>query len=447
MKKKVAKVYTCGPTVYQYAHIGNMRAFVTADLLHRTLAHGGYRIEHVINITDVGHLATDIGEGEDKIEAQARRENRSAREVAAFYTKAFFADLSALNIARRGIRFPAASRHIREQIALIRRLEARGFTYRASDGIYFDTSKFPGYGSFARLRLGKLREGARVAANPEKQSPHDFALWKFSPAPGTRQQEWKSPWGVGFPGWHIECSAMSMKYLGERFDIHTGGVDHIPVHHTNEIAQSEAATGKRLANYWLHNEFVTMGGEKMAKSVGNILTLRDLAARGISPSAYRYWLLTAHYRSPVRFSLAAVSGAQKALDRLVETLAALPRRGRVLPVPTKTFTGHMENDINTPKAVAGLWEFIRDPNVSAADKRATILLWDEFLGIGLKKLLRDFQAVAAPRAPQTVIKLLRERDAARGQEDWKTADRLRTRIHELGYDIIDTPQGSQLRKR
>lgn len=446
IKKGAVGMYTCGPTVYHYAHIGNMRAFITADILKRTLAFNNFKVKHVINITDVGHLTSDEDEGEDKVEAQARKEHKTAKEISKFYTKAFQNDIHSLNIPARGIKFPCASKHVKEQIKLIQKLEKKGFTYKTKDGVYFDTSKFKNYGKLARLDIKGLREGARIGKSADKRNATDFALWKFSP-PGTqRMQEWKSPWGVGFPGWHIECSAMSIKYLGGHFDIHTGGIDHVPVHHENEIAQSESATGKRFVNYWIHNEFVNMGGEKMAKSLGNILTLTQLEEKGISPAAYRYWLLTAHYRSPVSFSMEAVSGAATALLRIVATLAKAPPGGHEVPQYIKAFTSHMNDDLDTPRAIALLWELLKDDNVSPADKRATILKFDTVLGLDLKGLIQAAKKELHVSIPSDVQALINEREEARSKKDWGAADRLRAAIHALGYDVKDTNEGPQATK-
>lgn len=441
-----ADMYTCGPTVYQYAHIGNIRAFVTADTLKRALKFTGFKVRHVINITDVGHLTSGGDEGEDKMEAEAQREHKSAQDIARFYTKAFRNDLRLLTIDVKDTKFPGAAKHVKEQIGLIQTLEKKGFTYRTSDGIYFDTSKFKTYGKFARLNLKGLREGARIGIHAEKRNAADFALWKFSPKEGVREQEWDSPWGIGFPGWHIECSAMSMKYLGKHFDIHTGGIDHIPVHHTNEIAQSESATGKKFVNYWIHNEFVNMGGEKMAKSLGNTLTLADLKKDGVSPAAYRYWLLTAHYRSPVMFSLEAVHGAGKALLRIISTITEAPSGGRPVPRYMKKFTAYVEDDLDTPRAIALMWELLKDEKISPRDKRATVFEFDKVLGLNLKRLATSAKRASHAVVPENIRKLLNEREEARKRKDWATADKLRDAIHTLGYEIKDTGGGSQVIK-
>lgn len=446
--KKRAGIYSCGPTVYQFAHIGNLRSYVLADLLHRALEYGGMRVTHVINITDVGHLTSDEDLGEDKVEAEARRAHKTAQEVAAFYTDAFLHDLASINVKTAGVKFPHASKHIKEQVALIKKLEKRGLTYRTGDGIYFDTSKVKNYGKLARLDIKGLRPGARIGVHGEKRNPTDFALWKFSPQKGARQQEWESPWGVGFPGWHIECSAMAMKYLGNHLDIHTGGIDHIPVHHTNEIAQSEGATGKKFVNYWLHNEFIKMGMEKMAKSVGNIVTLEDLRKEGVSPLAYRYWLLTAHYHTPISFGWDAVFGAQKALDRLVATLTEIPSgKGKAVPAYIKRFSQYINDNLDTPRAIALIWELLGDGKTLPQDKRATIFEFDRVLGFDLKKLVSRLKVPTHVPIPENIQTLMREREAARAKKDWLTADMIRGEIKKLGYDINDTNQGPRIEKR
>lgn len=440
------RMYSCGPTVYHYTHIGNLRSLVLSDLLRRVFEWNAYNVRQVINITDVGHLTSGDDEGEDKIEAGAKREHKTAQEIAIFYTDIFFQDLKDLNVLVRGTKFPHATKHIKEQIKLIGTLEKKGFTYRTADGIYFDTSKFKEYGKLARLNIRGLREGARIGKHAEKRNPTDFAVWKFSPQKGTREQEWDSPWGVGFPGWHIECSAMSMKYLGKHFDVHTGGIDLIPVHHTNEIAQSESATGERFVNYWLHNEFVNMGEEKMAKSLGNFLTLADLK-KEVSPIAYRYWLLTAHYRSPVAFSWEAVHGAEKALERIVTTLAEIPgSKGNVVLRYAKEFTLCINNDLDTPRAIALVWKILKDKKVLPQDKRTTILKFDEVLGLNLKQLILDLKQKSGSTIPNNIKELISAREEARLKKDWATADRMRNEIQRLGYEVKDTDKGPQITK-
>ncbi len=311
-------LYTCGPTVYDYAHIGNLRTYIFEDILKRVLVMNGYQVKHVMNITDVGHLQADGDVGEDKMEASAREKGRSAWELAEFYTDAFRADLARLNIREPDV-WAKATEHIAEQIETVKCIEAKGYTYRTGDGIYFDTSKLDDYGYLARLNVEGLQAGARVGVG-EKRNPTDFALWKFSPEGEKRQMEWDSPWGIGFPGWHIECSAMSAKYLGPYFDIHAGGEDHISVHHSNEIAQTQACYGTRLANFWMHGYFLQVDTGRMGKSAGNFVRLQDVVDRGYDPLAYRYLCLGAHYRSRLTFSWDALDGAATALERLRETV-------------------------------------------------------------------------------------------------------------------------------
>ncbi|MDQ5957793.1 MAG: cysteinyl-tRNA synthetase, partial [Patescibacteria group bacterium] len=321
-------LYSCGPTVYNYAHIGNMRSYLLSDITRRTLEQNGYQVKQIINITDVGHLVGDAESGEDKVEQAARASNQTVAEIISQYESAFFSDLASLNIKATETIFPRASQHVAEQIELIKLLEEKDFTYILDDGVYFDTSRYQKYSELGNLNLAGQTTGARIEVNSQKKHPADFALWKFSKSDEDRLQQWDSPWGVGFPGWHIECSAMSIKYLGEHFDVHTGGEDHIPVHHTNERAQSECATGQTFVNYWLHNAFITVDGKKMAKSENNFYTLADLVAEGYSPLAYRYLLLTAHYRSPLNFTFETLASAQKTWQKINLTIFSAPAGGQ-----------------------------------------------------------------------------------------------------------------------
>jgi len=436
LKKGLVSMYHCGPTVYDYAHIGNLRSYVFADTLRRTLEYDNLKVKQVINITDVGHLTSDEDEGEDKVEQAAREKKKTVKEIIEHYTSSFLDDLKRLNVKTSGTLFPRASKHIAEQIELIKALEEKGFTYKTSDGVYFDTSKFKTYGQLGKLDLTHLK--ARVAENPEKRNPVDFALWKFSKPEDKRQQEWPSPWGVGFPGWHIECSAMSMKYLGETFDIHTGGIDHISVHHTNEIAQSESATGKLFVRLWLHSEFVTVSGQKMAKSEGNLITLNDIIKKGFNPLAYRYWLLTAHYRTPVNFTWEALEGAQTALDKLYEHYRGLEEaKGAVAGEYQQQFKKFVNDDLDTPQAIALLWQFVKDENINLASKKATILDFDRVLGL-------NFEGIKKEPISREILQLVEEREQARKNEDWTKADKLRKEIKKLGYKIEDTPKGPKI---
>ncbi|MEK7644169.1 MAG: cysteine--tRNA ligase [Patescibacteria group bacterium] len=425
-------LYTCGPTVYNYAHIGNLRTYVFEDILKRVLIHNGYEVRHIMNITDVGHLTDDADEGEDKMEAGAVREGKTAGEIADFYTRAFQDNLADLNILPPTF-YCKATDNISEQIKFVQALHDRGFTYETTDGIYFDTTKLPDYGKLANLDKQDLDAGHRVEVG-EKHNLHDFALWKFSPAGQRRQMEWAAFGKMGFPGWHIECSAMSMKYLGEQFDIHCGGVDHIPVHHTNEIAQSEALTGKKpWVKYWLHGEFLLSGADKMAKSADNFLTLQVLKDAGINPIAYRYYLLQSHYRKQIGFSWQALEAAKKGLDNLREQIQKIPD---VIKTGTETkekFHNAINNDLNTPEALAVIWTAIKNDKLSKND----VAEFDKILGLDLIK-------TAMPTIlTEEVSGLLELRLNARKKQDWTESDRLRDLIDSLGYTVKDLPDGEQ----
>src|SRR3989344_577717 len=388
LKDNLAKIYTCGPTVYNYAHIGNLRTYIFEDILKRVLFYNKYKVKHVMNITDVGHLTSEADTGEDKLEKGAKREGKTAWEIAEVYTKTFKEDIKKLNIIYPNI-WCKATNHIKEQIDLIKSLEKRGFTYKIEDGIYFNTSKLKDYGKLARLNKEKLKAGARIDIK-DKKNPTDFALWKFSPKNKKRDMEWKSPWGKGFPGWHIECSAMSMKYLGNTFDIHCGGIDHIPVHHTNEIAQSEAATGKKFVNYWIHGEFLVLKDAKMAKSEDNFITLNTLIEKNYAPLAYRYLCLTAHYKSPLEFGYNNLDGTQNALNKLrnkileIKNKKGKPSGNRAL-IYEKKFLDYINDDLNIPRALALLWELLDDNNLAIQDKYKLAIKFDKILGLDLGK--------------------------------------------------------------
>jgi len=434
-------LYTCGPTVYDYQHIGNYRTFLFEDVLKRVLEWNGYRVRHVMNITDVGHLTSDADTGEDKMEKGARRTGKTAWEIAQLYTDAFRADMKLLNIEDPTV-LCRATDHIGEQIDFIADIEKNGFAYRTSDGIYFDTSKQPDYGHLARLDVKGQEAGKRVDLG-EKRSPTDFALWKFSPPGETRQMEWDSPWGKGFPGWHIECSAMAQKYLGDYFDIHCGGEDHIPVHHTNEIAQTEARVGTRLANFWLHGYFLLSNDAKMAKSAGEFLRIAFLVERGYDPLAYRYLCLTAHYRGQLNFTWDALDSAAVALDRMRNGVHSLREAGDAPPDPALVlrFTSDVNDDLNVPRALAVAWEALRG-DLPPAVRRATLLQFDRVFGLGL--------AVWVPRqetVPDAVTVLAEARVAARRAKNWAEADRLRAELHAAGWEMEDRSDGFALKKR
>jgi cysteinyl-tRNA synthetase len=440
--------------VYHSAHIGNLRSYVFPDVLKKTLRLLGYDVKHVVNITDVGHLTSDADTGEDKMERAAKREGRSAWDIAKAYEAEFRRDLGRLNIEEPQ-HWPHATGHIPEQIAMIRTLEAKGYAYRTGDGMYFDTARFPAYGQLARLKVEGLQEGARVAMG-EKRHKTDFALWKFSPPGEKRQMEWESDWGRGFPGWHIECSAMSMKYLGESFDIHTGGSDHIPVHHTNEIAQSECATGKPFVRYWLHGEHLVLPKEddaaegefkRMGKSEGNLITLQTLLDSGYDPMAYRYLCLTSHYRSYLNFSEEALKGADAALVGLRKLLLDLGAGPSVAPgaqpppapgtaeSPTEqAVLAALCDDLNTPKALGILWVVLRDASLSADGKRRLAAFADQVLSLGLF----DFARLEADEDIPAAVRALAERRwAARQAKNFAESDRLRDELARQGYTVRD----------
>lgn len=434
-------LYTCGPTVYDYQHIGNYRTFLFEDILKRVLRWNGYTVKHVMNITDVGHLTSDADSGEDKMEKGARRTGKSAWEIAQIYTDAFLDDLDKLNIEKADV-LSRATDHIQEQIDFIADIEKKGYTYRTSDGIYFDTAKQKDYGHLARLNRKGLEGGKRVGLG-EKKCVTDFALWKFSPPGEKRQMEWESPWGVGFPGWHIECSAMAEHYLGDFFDIHCGGEDHIPIHHTNEIAQTEARASTRLANFWLHGYFLLLNDAKMAKSAGEFLRIQSLTDRGYDPLAYRYLCLTAHYRKQLSFTWEALDAAQTALDRLRQGIFTLPQDKKAAPDAAllEQFTAEINDDLNVPRGLALAWEILRGP-LDPATKRATLLRFDEVFGLRLGSW--------APKEidiPEAVATLAEQRLAARQAKNWAESDRLRDEINVSGWDIEDIASGYRLKPR
>ena len=425
-------LYTCGPTVYDYQHIGNFRTFLFEDLLKRVLEWNGYRVRHIMNITDVGHLTSDADTGEDKMEKGARRTGKSAWEIAKLYTESFLEDPTILS---------RATDHIPEQIAFIADIEKNGFTYRTSDGIYFDTSKQPDYGYLARLDKAGLEAGRRVDVG-EKKHATDFALWKFSPPGEKRQMEWDSPWGVGFPGWHIECSAMAQRYLGDYFDIHCGGEDHIPVHHTNEIAQTEARVGTRLANFWMHGYFLLQSDAKMAKSAGEFLRLKSLIDRGYDPLAYRYLCLTAHYRSQLNFTWDALDSAAIALERMRKGFYALPGGGAGDGGYLERFTGEINDDLNLPRALALAWELLRGDVVDLRVAKTTLTAFDRVFGLGLAEWQPREEAI-----PEAVQALAAARSAARAAKQWAEADRLRSELHAAGWEMEDRSDGYALKRR
>lgn len=437
-------VYTCGPTVYDYAHVGHWFNYVRMDTLIRTLKAVGLKPNWVMNITDVGHLTSDADTGEDKLEKGAKREGKTAWEIAEFYAKDFMQGMRALNNLEP-TNIVKATDHIDDQIALIQTLESKGYTYIIDDGVYYDTSKFPDYAKFARLDLSEQQSTDRVIQNPQKKQASDFALWKFSPKDQHRDMEWDSPWGKGFPGWHIECSAMSMKYLGETLDIHTGGIDHVPVHHTNEIAQSEAATGKRFANLWLHSNHVMINGEKISKSLGNGIRLQDLDQKGILTMALRLHVLESHYRNQSKFTWESLQAAQNRLQDLY-AMAALIWQSTENSAMTADFSkfksdllNALSNDLDTPRAlmlISELSNAVQQTGISteySAEFINTLQYIDELLGLDLSKV-QDLD--------ETQKALIRQREEARQAKDWDLSDKLRDQLATQGIELRDVDKGT-----
>ena len=429
-------IYCCGPTVYNFAHIGNLRTYLFEDLLVRVLRANGFEVNHVVNITDVGHLVSDADTGEDKMELGTQRTGMTAWELADFYTRAFEKDLARLNVQTPSI-WCKATDHIQEQIEFVQDLEAKGFTYKTSDGIYFDSRKLNSYGHLARLDIEGLQAGARVDQG-ERKFVTDFALWKFSPEGEQRQMEWDSPWGKGFPGWHIECSAMSAKYLGDYFDIHCGGEDHIPIHHTNEIAQTEASRGTRLANFWMHGYFLQLDDAKMSKSTGEFLTLDVLIERGFDPMVYRFFCLGGHYRSQMTFSWESLEAARTSLNRLFEAAFSWGEPGEPDQDTLDRFFGALNDDLGMPKAMAIVWELVKSDFADGV-KKATIIRFDEILGLGIAEWSPE-----AVEVSEEVLELLKARETARVEKNWARADEIRDEITALGYVIEDTPEGAKV---
>ncbi len=458
-------MYCCGPTVYNFAHIGNLRTYIFEDVLKRLLLACGYAVKHVVNITDVGHLTSEADSGEDKMETGAHREGKTVWQIADYYAQVFKNDIRELNILEPKA-WPKATDHIQQMIALVTALEEKGFTYATHDGIYFDTAKFPSYADFARIDIENLRAGSRVDMG-DKRNVTDFALWKFSPKDKQRQMEWDSPWGRGFPGWHIECSAMSLAYFPQPIDIHCGGMDHVRVHHTNEIAQAEAATGKPFVRYWLHGEFLVLNKGKMAKSSGDFLTLASVRDSGVSPLAYRMFCYSAHYRSPLMFSWEGLRAAEQGLANLKKLIFAETRKPASPGTVTEDgvnrilgpFFDALCDDMNVPVACAHVWTILKDASISAEEKYAAVEAADAVLGLSLlsddrsREIVSDFERAGvrvrlvshtAPPEPslvETVAEMAAKRAQARALKDFAAADSIRGELLGMGIEIKDLPGG------
>ncbi|MDI6738639.1 MAG: cysteine--tRNA ligase [Nanoarchaeota archaeon] len=446
IKPGEAGMYCCGPTVYNYAHIGNLRAYIFEDILRRVLEFNEFDVKQVMNITDVGHLASEADEGEDKLMKALAREGKkpsleSMKELARKYEAAFKRDIHMLNIPEPSI-WCRATEHVKEMIELIKRIDKNSYAYKTSGGLVFDTSKFKHYADLGKLKLDDLKAGARIKLDREKKNPSDFALW-ITNQPNHLMQ-WESTFGRGFPGWHIECSAMSIKYLGEQFDIHCGGIDHIPIHHTNEIAQSEAATGKHpWVKYWLHGEFLVMPHGKMSKSSGEFLTLQVLMDKGYEPLVYRYFCLGAHYRQQLTFSFEGLDAAKAAYEKLKSRVIELKQKGEKGIVDDvgylSKFSEAINDDLNTPKALAVMWDMLKDEDVG--NKLSLLLEFDRVLGLGLNEMKKEEFKV-----PKEVTVLLKKRDDARKAKDWKLSDKIRDEIKAKGFSVLDTHDGQKVEK-
>jgi cysteinyl-tRNA synthetase len=439
IKKNEVGFYSCGPTVYWYQHIGNLRTYIFSDILKRVLTYDGFKVNHVMNVTDVGHLTSDGDTGMDKMEVAALKEHKTAQEIANHYLDVFQIDLKKLNIISPNV-WSKATKHIKEMIELVEKLTKKGYTYETSDGIYFDTSKFKDYGKMALLDKENLKAGARIDFG-DKKNKTDFALWKFTDKPGIRQQEWEAFGKMGFPGWHIECSAMSSKYLGKHFDIHTGGIDHIPIHHTNEIAQSEAANGEKFVNYWLHGAFLTFKGEKVSKSKGGLFTVSELEELGYKPLDYRLMCLLTHYRSELDFSLDNLKAAKNGYEGLKNKIELIDEKskGSEGKKYLEDFDKAINDDMNMPAAVQALQALLKDEKVSGKSKLEIIAKIDEVLGLDLLKKEKI-------TVPAEVKKLAEERLEAKKKKNFILADELRLKIAKLGYAVLDKPDGYEIKR-
>lgn len=442
-------IYCCGPTVYNFQHIGNLKTYIFEDVLVRTLRRAGYQVKHVMNITDVGHLVSDADDGEDKMLVAMRREKKKSHEIAQYYTDIFFDDCQKLNIKRPDIVCKATD-HIQEMIELSKKIEANGYAYFSNGNLYFDVARFPEYGKLALLKLDTLQAGARIEVDEHKRSPQDFVLWFTKSKFENQELQWDSPWGKGYPGWHIECSAMAVKYLGEQFDIHCGGIDHIPVHHTNEIAQTEAATGKKpWVSVWMHSDFMVINKQKMSKSSGGFITLKDLIGDGVTPEAYRYFCLTASYRSQLNFSMDALSSAGDAVKKLRSVVIRLKSeagpeiKGAAIEHPRlKDFNDALFNDLNTPQALAEVWNVVNSKEIDAVQKLSLLYSMDDILGLGINTWHEEGVEI-----PPDIANLLKQREDARKAKNWAESDRIRDQILSLGFIIEDSKEGINVRAK
>jgi cysteinyl-tRNA synthetase len=443
-------LYTCGPTVYFFAHIGNLRTYIFEDILKRVLLFNNFRVKHVMNITDVGHLTSDADEGEDKMLKGAKREGKTVWEIAKYYEDAFMNDIHKLNILDPDIKCKATD-HIQEMIDLIKRLEKNGITYISNGNVYYDIMKFPHYGVLARLNIEELQSGARIEVDENKRNPQDFALWFTKSKFDNQEMKWNSPWGTGYPGWHIECSAMSMKYLGEHFDIHCGGIDHIPVHHTNEIAQSEGATGHKWVNFWLHGEFLVMDKGKMSKSAGEFLTISVLQEKGYNPLDYRYLCLNTHYRTPLTFTYDSLDAAKTTFQGLKNKIIEFRKNAEkehkddhnmiIMEKYGADFIDAVNDDLNMPKALAVLWGVIKDKDLKDSEKLHLIFEFDKVYGLDLANVVEETIDI-----PEEIQEIVDERQQARKNKDFKKSDELRDLLKEKGYSVDDSKDGMKIRK-
>lgn len=442
--EEIVKIYTCGPTVYNYAHIGNLRAYVFMDVLRKVLKYNGYKLKHVMNITDVGHLTSDADEGEDKMLKASREKNMSPKEIAAMYSKQFMIDLEKLNVEMPEI-IAKATEHIEDMEKYVEDILKNGYAYETSKGIYYDTKKDLTYGELSKINVEDNKAGARIEVDPEKKNPLDFALW--IKAPENHIMKWDSKWGKCYPGWHIECSAMSRKYLGKQFDIHTGGVDHIQIHHENEIAQSRGATGELPAKYWMHSEFLLIDGGKMSKSLGNVYTIAQLEERGYSALAYRYLTFTSHYRNKLNFTWDSIESANNSLIK-AKTLYSEHLKSDLKADKEKIedyklrFENAINADLNMPMAISVMWEVLKSPK--SRDNIELLDLMDSVLSLDLKEIINVKSE--AEELPIELVEILEKRKNARQNKDFKLSDELRDKILEMGYKVIDTSEGQKIEK-